>query len=83
MGAITSKDITESDMPMAAQIQYHLRVNHYPPVNSIFAQVAIAAIELCNTGESSAVLTMPNGINKSAAAIVDGLHLHHWLEESD
>ncbi len=83
MGKITADEFAGSGLPLDAQLQYHLSVNHYPPVHSIFVQVAKAAIELCNTGESDAVLTMPNGIDKSAAGIVQGLHLESWLDDND
>lgn len=64
-------------------LRWHLSSNHYPPVHPVFLETARQAITLANQGEWDAVITMPNGITKSVAGIIEGLHLESFIETDE
>ena len=68
---------------LRTSLYYHLHNNHYPPVDPIFIDTAIQAIRNVNDGHSEVILTMPNGIEKSARDIVEELHLDFYLDSED
>jgi hypothetical protein len=78
VGRTYAEGIAETEIPLERQIAWHLQGNHYPPVHPTFIPVAIEAIEKVNDGEGNTVITMPNGIEKTAYGIVEGLHLETW-----
>lgn len=68
-------------------LEWHLRGNHYPPVHRSFIPIAKKAIEICQQGlyEENPKLynkriKMPNGLVRTAAEIVEGLHLDGFLK---
>jgi hypothetical protein len=67
---------------LGTAIGWHLKSNHYPPVHEAFIPVALEAIELANEGDWDAVLEYPNGIERTVAHTIEGLHLDAFLEES-
>lgn len=58
----------------------HLQSNHYPPVHSVFVPVAREAIERANAGDWDFEQEYPNGLVRTVAYTVDGLHLHAFLD---
>jgi len=83
MGKIYAEGIVETDISLEQQIRWHLKANHYPPVHESFVDVAIQAIHAVNACEGNTIIKMPNGIEKSAYGIVDGLHLDTWCYPSE
>ncbi len=75
--------VDDGQMPLEAAIAYHLQTNHYPPVHSVFIDVALEAIELANRGEYSTMQKYPNGIKRTVANTIEGLHLDTFLEAPD
>lgn len=72
-------------------LHYHLTANHYPPVSAVFIPAASEAIRKANLAletEDPAVenglwsyeITLPNGVVKSVAEIIEELHLDAFLE---
>ena len=64
-------------------LSWHLTANHYPPVHSDFHPFAKKAIELANDDDFETVLTLPNGVEKSVAGIIEGLHLEQFLIQEE
>jgi hypothetical protein len=83
MGRIYAEGIAETDISLEQQIRCHLSANHYPPVHPSFVPVAIEAINKVNECEGNTLLKMPNGVEKTAYGIVEGLHLETWCYPSD
>jgi hypothetical protein len=52
-------------------------------VHPSFVPVAIEAINKVNECEGGTILKMPNGVEKTAYGIVEGLHLDTWCYPSD
>lgn len=83
MGSFQAREMTQTDLPLRVQIEWHLRSNHFPPVSLVFVDTAIEAINRARAGDWDAFLTMPNGLRRRAWQIVDGLHLESWVEEGE
>jgi len=72
-----------------SQIAMHLTSNHYPPVPVIMVQACIEAIEACNEEDYQRRIELPEGCSwrgessAPASAIVEGHHLHEWIDEQD
>jgi len=64
-------------------LEYHLQYNHYPPVDLVFVDAAIEAIENVKGGHEGFPVVLPNGLTKSSEEIVEDLHLEFYLEEPD
>lgn len=64
-------------------LKWHLQSNHFPPVSLDFMGVAETAIEDVDCGHGGNEILMPNGRTLTASAIVDGLHLEQFLDQSD
>ncbi|MHC1628799.1 MAG: hypothetical protein ACXQTI_08215 [Candidatus Nezhaarchaeales archaeon] len=63
-------------------LSIHLLGNHYPQVSLDFIPICKEAIEHCSLGCYDIDIKMPNGITKSAADIVEGLHLNCFINEA-
>lgn len=61
-------------------LRWHLRANHYPPVHLDFLPVAKRAIKEGKKENWDKKIKMPNGITKTVAGIIEGLHLEPFLE---
>ena len=71
-------------------LRWHLSSNHYPPIHSIFLDTARQAIE---RGREAVlfddqlifdeIIKMPNGIEKSVADIIVGMHLESFIDGDD
>jgi hypothetical protein len=70
-------------LDLRTSLYYHLQSNHYPPVDPVFIDTAIAAIDCVNAGDYATLITMPNDITKSALDIVAELHLDFYLYNDD
>lgn len=62
-------------------LNHHLQYNHYPPIDLAFIPVAKQAIEKANQEDWDYIIQMPNGIKKTVAEIIEGLHLGEFLSD--
>ena len=60
---------------------WHLQSNHYPPVHSRFVETAKLAIKAANAGKWNRKIKMVNGLTRTAAEIIEGLHLEDFLNQ--
>lgn len=73
--------VKAEDLRLEQALAIHLKTNHYPPVNDAFIPVAMGAIELANEGMWDAELVYPNGLTRTVAHTIEGLHLSAFLDE--
>jgi hypothetical protein len=66
---------------LTTAVSWHLRSNHYPPIHDDFVPVALKAIYLAGEGEYDAELEYPNGLVRTVAHTIEGLHLSAFLDE--
>ena len=89
MGHSTAQDIAETNIPLEAQIAWHLQGNHYPPVPTSMVQPCIEAINAGNEDDYKRSITLPEGVSwrgsneAPAYALIEGHHLHPWLSNED
>lgn len=83
MGALQAREMAESGLSLRTALDWHLTSNHYPPVHRVFIDTAIEAIEHANEDDWDHVIEMPNGISKSVADIVTGLHLGAFIDSDE
>ena len=69
------------DLRLEQALAIHFKTNHYPPVNDAFIPVAMGAIELADEGMWDAELVYPNGLTRTVAHTIEGLHLDAFLDE--
>lgn len=80
MGNLQAREMASlADLETA--VTWHLRSNHYPPIHTDFVPVALKAIELANEGEYDAELEYPNGLVRTVAHTIEGLHLDAYIED--
>lgn len=79
MGNLQAREIA-SLTDLTTAVTWHLRSNHYPPIHTDFVPVALEAIELANEGEYDAELTYPNGLVRTVAHTIEGLHLDAYID---
>jgi len=70
-------------MTMEQKLLYHLTSNHYPPINEAFVATAMVAVLLANTNIWDVELIYPNGLKRTVAHTIEGLHLEAFLEENN
>ena len=84
MGNINAAAMAEAvetgDANLGPAIRWHLGSNHFPPIHPSFDASAIWAINTAAIGEWDEVRTLPNGIQLTAADIVEQLHLESFVE---
>ena len=82
MGNNYIQGFMEVENDLDTLLMIHLTGNHYPPVSADFIPVCKEAIKHCNSIRSkyTKIITMPNGIKKTAWEIVDGLHLECFID---
>lgn len=73
--------VEAGELRLEQAIAIHLKTNHYPPVHEAFVPVALGAIELANDGQWEAELYYPNGLTRTVAHTVEGLHLEAFLDQ--
>lgn len=90
MGSLQAAEIRAFAPSLEVGLHYHLTSNHFPPVDDSFIPSAVKAIELVNKaiqeGPASLLdekIDLPNGVSLSAEAVVNGLHLHSWIETEE
>lgn len=87
MGYRTASDLASevenAGLTLAKALSLHLHANHYPPVSSVFIDVAVEAIEKANAGEFNFVQTYPNGLKRTVRRTFEGLHLEAFLEPGE
>ena len=71
----------DSLVTLETAIAIHLSSNHYPPVHPIFIPTCIEAINLASCDDWDVEIEMPNGVTKTVAGIVEGLHLSAFIPE--
>lgn len=82
MGSLAAMDMVEH-ADFDAALDWHLRANHFPPVHPDFHPMAKQAIECVNKRQGETPIDLPNGKTFTANYIVDGLHLHPFLDNDD
>jgi len=89
MGRLQAEAMAEATIPFDTQIEWHLRVNHYPPISNTMVPVCIQAIDYANMGEWHKELSLPAGVGYKGLtvapvwAIVEQHHLETWIIESE
>lgn len=64
-------------------LEYHLQYNHYPAVPLAFVTTAEEALEAAALEDWERLILLPTGIQKSAASIIEELHLRDFLDMQD
>ena len=59
---------------------WHLRHNHFPPVNLVFLPSIREALSAARNREFSRRITLPTGKVLTAAQIVEEVHLYAFLD---
>lgn len=84
-----ASEVAQNHIPLEAAVQYHLRVNHYPPPPSIMVEPCIEAINHAKNGEYGYEVELPEGVlwrGLSAVpvrALVESFHLESFIEDGD
>lgn len=81
MGDKISKDIAAAPMSLESKLEVHLQGNHYPPIDRAFIPVAILALKWAKEGLWEEQLTYPNGLKRTVADTIEGMHLEFFIEE--
>lgn len=79
MGYKVGIEIAESNLSLEQKLEWHLTGNHVPAIDTAFIPCAIEAIELANTNNWDSVITLPNGLERTVAFVVEGLHLEPFV----
>lgn len=90
MGRMYAEGITDTDLSLEQQLEWHLRGNHYPPVPVTMVPVCRDVVKHLNDGgdvNQHFVLPTPStwrGKNSAPAwAIAEGHHLDPWLIDGE
>lgn len=89
MGMNHALDLASSKLELSAQIAFHLRGNHYPPVPLSMVGPCIEAIQAYAEGNWEQEITLPEGIlwrghnTAPAHAIAQAHHLDAWIYTED
>lgn len=78
--AISLAELAVDDNALHNALAIHLRSNHYPPISYAFIPVAKHAIELASEGKYDAKLDYPNGLVRTVAHTIEGLHLDAFVD---
>lgn len=79
----------DTELDLSAQIAYHLRANHYPPVPSSMVAPCLETIDAYAEGDWQREINLPEGIlwrgktSAPAHAIAQAHHLDAWIYEED
>ena len=78
--------VTDGELSLAAALEYHLTVNHYPPVPRAMIGVCVAAVEHARAGEWRARVRLPDGVvsreglsDVQVSKVVELLHLEPFV----
>jgi hypothetical protein len=72
--------LVESGVRLDIALSAHLQSNHYPPISEAFIPVAKAAIKHAENGDWDVELEYPNGLVRTVAHTVEGLHLDAFIQ---
>ncbi len=75
--------VHSGDLGLEQAVDYHLRVNHYPPIHPIFIPVVLEAIRLARDGEWDEELDLPNRRQITVRHAVIELHLEPFVERGE
>ena len=81
--------VRRDQLSLAAALEYHLTVNHYPPVPSSMIPACIKAIAAAREDDAEREITLPVGNtfkgwpSAPAFEIINGLHLAPFIGEED
>lgn len=70
--------VRDGNLSLEAAIRWHLRFNHFPPVNEAFVPACVEAIDLIRSDDGDEPVFLPNGRTATAWQIIDGLHLEDF-----
>lgn len=89
MGLQNALGITETDLPMEIQIEWHLQHNHFPPIPAVMVHPCLKAIEAYWEGDTMRNISLPEGVGYKgltvapAWAILEQHHLEAWTAVYD
>lgn len=87
MGGMHASEFAEAvnrgDLGLEGALRWHLQSNHFPPIHTDFIPACLAAIEAFSEGDVMRNIEMCNGRTLPAWEIVNGLHLHPFLEQDE
>ena len=72
--------VAEGAIGMRTAVAAQLQSNHFPPISLDFVQPALLAIMAGAQEEWDEPFLLPNGRTLTAIEIIDGLHLHEFVE---
>ena len=82
--------VRDGDVSLVAALEYHLTVNHYPPVPRAMVAVCVAAIGKAQVGEWKAMVDLPEGVVSReglvavpADTVIESFHLEPFLYGCD
>lgn len=87
MGRLTAMEIAETELTLEDQITWHLKGNHFPPIQKSMVKPCIEAIEAGNAGDWEKLIGLPDGVGYKgltaapAHAIVEAHHLETWITD--
>jgi hypothetical protein len=85
MGRVYAEGIAETELPLATQIEWHLKSNHFPPVPEFMVKPCIEAINAANAGEWNKNISLPDGVGyrgltiAPVSAMIEQHHLDAWI----
>lgn len=86
MGALQLEAMRDSALSERDVMTWHLQSNHYPPPPAAMVDTCLQALERARAGDFDTQLDLPQGVTWRGAAtapvsaVVDGYHLHAFLE---
>jgi hypothetical protein len=89
MGMMNAIGMTETNLTIERQLEWHLRSNHFPPVPTSMVQPCIEAIDAWYDDATDRNISLPDGVRYKgltvapAWAIIEQHHLGAWLQEPD
>jgi hypothetical protein len=89
MGSLHAREMANSNLTLDAQLEWHLRANHYPPIPLSMVEPCKQAIDAYWEGDLDKEIEMPEGVyyrgetTAPARAIIIQHHLDAWCEEYD
>lgn len=89
MGSLHAREMANSGLTIDAQLEWHLRANHYPPIPLSMVEPCKQAIDAYWEDDLDREIQMPQGVfyrgetTAPARAIIIQHHLDAWCEEEE
>jgi hypothetical protein len=83
MQAMATSELVGAGISLENALYMHFQSNHYPAVHPVFIPTAVEAIDKANDGDWGYVQTYPNGLERTVANTVEGLHLNAYLDDNE